>query len=293
VVTVAALGFDVTTSDGERPAAALYPGPFVSVDGTRVAYRTWGSHGSPIVLVGGFLEASWVWDRLGPRLAAEHRVYALDLPPFGYTERRGPFTLASWVDLVHGFDRRLGIRRPVVMGHSLGAAVAVAYGRRFPAETSGVVLLDGDALAEGGARWTAKLLVDPFYTALYRILLRSDWVAGRILQEAYGGEAPDLHHATLEAWRRPLRVTGTKSAFHRLIGYGLQGLRPQDLRGLNVRALVVWGAKDTVDPVASGRASALALRAPFVLVPGAPHLSMLVAPAKSSGIVTIACSGLP
>jgi pimeloyl-ACP methyl ester carboxylesterase len=58
---------------------------------------------------------------------------------------------------------------------------------------------------------------------------------------------------------------------------GIAGLTRQDLRKLDVPALVVWGASDNVDPVASGRQSARDLHAPFVLVHGAGHLSMLVA----------------
>jgi len=77
-----------------KPATELYGGPFVRADGTLLAYRTWGTQGSPVVLLGGAAESSWVWHDVGPLLArAGHRVYALDLPPFGYSERRGPYTL--------------------------------------------------------------------------------------------------------------------------------------------------------------------------------------------------------
>jgi pimeloyl-ACP methyl ester carboxylesterase len=43
--------------------------------------------------------------------------------------------------------------------------------------------------------------------------------------------------------------------------------------------LVVWGADDTVDSVAAGRATAALLRTRFVEIPAAGHLSMLAAPA--------------
>ena len=59
----------------------------VRVDATTVAYRRWGDTGSPIVLLGGFAEPSWVWHEVGPLLGRNHRVVAIDLPPFGYTQR--------------------------------------------------------------------------------------------------------------------------------------------------------------------------------------------------------------
>jgi pimeloyl-ACP methyl ester carboxylesterase len=69
--------------------------------------------------------------------------------------------------------------------------------------------------------------------------------------------------------------------------HGIAGVTRQDLRQLHVPALVVWGANDDVDPVASGRQSARDLRARFVLVPHAGHLSMLVAPTAVARAISL------
>ena len=63
-----------------------------------------------------------------------------------------------------------------------------------------------------------------------------------------------------------------------MLRYGIQGLHLAQLRAVSDRALVLWGARDTVDSVSAGRRSAAAMRAPFRLLPGAGHLSMLDAP---------------
>ena len=287
LLTLASLSYNAVTTDKAHPARDLYAGPFVNVEGTNIAYRHWGTRGTPIILVGGFVEASWVWDRVGPLLAKRHRVYALDLPPFGYSERRGSFTLSSWVDTVHGFARRLGIRRPVLVGHSLGAAVAVGYARTYAADQSGIVLLDGDALSTGGGgTWARRLVVDPFYTSIFRMLSLSDWVARKALNEAYGQFLPSLDSAAIDRWQRPLQVAGTRQAFHKLLGYGIQGFSLGELGDTNARALVVWGADDSVDSLEVGRDSARALAAPLVVIPQAPHLSMLVQPARVAAAVT-------
>jgi pimeloyl-ACP methyl ester carboxylesterase len=287
LVTLASCSYNALTTDDSRPARELYPGPFVRVNGTEIAYRHWGKQGTPIVLIGGFVEATWVWNRLAQLLAANHRVYALDLPPFGYSERRGPYTLASWIDTVHGFAQRLGIHRPVVVGHSLGAAVAVGYARTYAADQAGIVLLDGDGLSEGtGPRWASSLFINPFYTSVYRILTRSDRVARDALKSAYGPELPPIDAATIDAWQRPLRVSGTKDAFHKMLGYGIQGYKLADLRETHARAIVIWGEDDTVDDLAAGRSSARALDAPIVVIPEAPHLSMLVKPAKIASVIS-------
>jgi pimeloyl-ACP methyl ester carboxylesterase len=291
-LTVAALVVDAVTAGGVGPRR-LYAGPFVRVDGDALAYRRWGSRGPAVVLVGGFLEAADVWRKVGPLLARRDRVYALDLPPFGYSERKGPYTLAGWLAKLEGFERALGIRRPTLVGHSLGAAVAVGEALRRPRAVHAIVLLDGDALRAGGApSWAPSLVVDPYYTAIYRLATNWDWLFRRGLSAAYGPKAPKLDHAELERWERPFRVAGTAAAFKQMLRYGIQGYAPADLRRLRgVRAFVAWGARDTVDSVAAGRKTARALRAPLVLLPGAGHLSMLSDPAGVARTIERAATG--
>src|SRR5436190_19078012 len=145
LLTLASFAYNAAAAGRAVPATKLYAGPFVRIDGTVLAYRSWGERGTPIVLLGGFIESAWVWHSVGPILARRHRVYALDLPPFGYSQRRGPYALAHWAELVRGFDQRFGLRRPVLVGHSLGAALAVLLAAKTPGSTRGLVLLDGDA----------------------------------------------------------------------------------------------------------------------------------------------------
>ena len=249
------------------------------VDGRELAYRRWGTHGSPIVLIGGFIEATEVWRRVAPLLARTHRVYAFDLPPFGYSERKGPYVLATWIDELEGFERALHIARPGLVGHSLGAAVVVGEALRRPRALRGIVLLDGDALRGGGAPgWVSSLVVDPYYTALYRLVTGSDWVFRKGLRMAYGPGAPRFSGADVDRWQRPFRVAGTAAAFKQMIPHGIQGWTLDDLVRVRVPAVVVWGAHDATDGVNEGRTSAKALRAPFVLLARAGHLSMLADP---------------
>jgi pimeloyl-ACP methyl ester carboxylesterase len=278
VLTLASLAYNLATAHRVKPASAFYGGPFVRVDGRQVAFRSWGGKGAPVILIGGFIVPSFVWEGVGRRLARRHRVFAVDLPPFGYTERRGPYTLQSWVRLVHDFERRLGVQRPVLVGHSLGAAVVAAYALRYPRDSRGIVLLDGDALSSRGApSWVSHVLVGPWVTSVYRLVTGSDWVFRRGLASAYP-DHPPFTRRFLDEWQQPFKVEGTLAAFRSSLRYGIQGLHLDQLRAVHERALVLWGARDTVDSAAAGRRSAAALRAPFRLLPGAGHLSMLGAP---------------
>ena len=275
VVTLASVAYNLATSDANVPVQTLWHGKFVGTDGYLTAYREWGTAGTPIVLIGGFLEPTFVWDRVAPLLARRHRVYALDLDGFGYTERHGPWTLAHWADQVQAFMRTRGLKRPIVVGHSLGAAVAVETARRGLA--SRVVLLDGDALRSGGPPRLVRvaLVHSPFFTTIYRYLLRSPWAVKRILKMSYGSLHPKLDRAEVKRWTDPLRAVGARHALQGIAKNGIAGFTHAQLLALNVNAVVVWGAADAIDSLAAGRQAAIDLDAHFVSIPRAGHLSML------------------
>ena len=55
----------------------------LELDGTELHYVSAGEEGSPVLLVHGFPESCWVFHKLIPLLAEEHRVFAVDLRGFG------------------------------------------------------------------------------------------------------------------------------------------------------------------------------------------------------------------
>jgi pimeloyl-ACP methyl ester carboxylesterase len=287
VLTLAAVAIDFSPLGASKPARELYAGPFVQVGRTLVAYRRWGSRGSPIVLLGGAAEPTWVWHAVAPRLAsAGHRVFAVDLPPFGYTQRNVEPSMHGWLSLLEGFERRLGIVRPLLVGHSLGAGVAAGEALRRPRTVAGIVLLDGDAVPFGGGHsWLSYLLADPWYDAAYRVLTSSDWLVRRALRNAWGPNPPTFRHATLAQFERPFRVSGTAGELRKLVSRGLPGLSLDDLAKIRVPRAVIWGAHDDVDSVSSGRASARALGVRLSLVPGAGHLALLSSPARVARLI--------
>ena len=121
-------------------------GKFIYMDGARVHYVMRGE-GPPIVLLHGNtvnladFEASGLIDRL----ARSHRVIAFDRPGFGHSSRPRDrlWTPSAQAALFHRALAGLGINRPQVVGHSMGAMVALAMALDRPAAVSGLVLMGG------------------------------------------------------------------------------------------------------------------------------------------------------
>lgn len=105
---------------------------------TPLAYDDQGS-GIPVVLLHGLTFDRTTWSPVIEQLGAGVRTLAIDLPGHGGT-REGPRSVWDVADLVHGLVGELGIDRPVVVGHSMSAAIAALYGARYP--VLGVVNVD-------------------------------------------------------------------------------------------------------------------------------------------------------
>lgn len=122
-------------------------GRFLEIDGIRLHYLERGS-GPPVVLLHGNVvtaedySLSGVFDRLVKR---GHRVVAFDRPGFGFSDRpQGMlWTPTAQAHLLRRAFARLGLERPVVVGHSWGTMVALAMGLDHPDAVGGLVLLSG------------------------------------------------------------------------------------------------------------------------------------------------------
>ena len=149
LVGAAALGvLAAVNTTAARLAERNHPptGRFIEVDGVRLHYTDRGE-GSPVVLIHGNAVTGSDWDTSGVAdlLLREHRVIIFDRPGFGYSTRpRGRmWTAAQQAELLHQALQRLGVERPVVVGHSWGTMVALELAARHPADTAGLVLVSG------------------------------------------------------------------------------------------------------------------------------------------------------
>jgi pimeloyl-ACP methyl ester carboxylesterase len=101
-----------------------------NVNGTTLHYVSAGTSGSPILLVHGFPETWWAFHRLIPLLAAEHRVFAVDLRGFGDSAAAADgFTSADAAEDLHALIAELGVGPMHVAAQDIsgGSAYRLAF----------------------------------------------------------------------------------------------------------------------------------------------------------------------
>jgi pimeloyl-ACP methyl ester carboxylesterase len=128
----------MTKLDPHRPAA----------DPAALAFAQTGSGRDVILIHGAMTCLDDMAIGLFASLEGAFRVTAFDRPGHG----RSPMAFggAPWrqAEAIHASGRALGLVRPVLVGHSFGGAVALAYAQRYPDETAGVVALSPIAFPE-------------------------------------------------------------------------------------------------------------------------------------------------
>lgn len=264
-----------------EPAGAA----FLTLEGTRVRYLDVGRRDAPaVVLVHGFGASLDTWDGLVPELARTHRVLALDLRGFGWTDRpAGDYSPAAQAALVAALLDARGVARASVVGHSFGASVALALALDAPDRVDRLVLYDAYVYEEQV----------PAFFAWSRAR-----GAGEVLFALWYRERADERLAL--GFHDPARVTekmceDLDAALHRpgTLAAHLACARGQRFAAMEPRyesvrqpVLLLWGGDDAITPIRSGRRLARELpRATLHVLPACGHFPMLEAPAASNRAV--------
>jgi pimeloyl-ACP methyl ester carboxylesterase len=248
---------------------------FVQVGDQLVHVEQTGT-GEPVVLLHGFGASAYSWRKVMPGLARGHRVVAIDLNGFGYTQRpkeRARYTREAQAKLVLDTLDALGIARAHVIGHSYGGGLTLYLAQQHPERFRTMVLVDSSAPTYANDRRSRAAAFRPLTGLFVRtVALRRSMVRKGLLHSFYDHAlvTPEL----VEAYYERLTIEGATDAF-----YGLTAPAPAGetvrLERIAVPALVVWGAHDElIAPEVGRRAAARLPHAEFVLFEKSGHLPM-------------------
>jgi len=186
------------------------PGRLIEVDGETLHYIDKGS-GPAVVLIHGFGGHTYSYRSLIPDLARDHRVVALDLLGFGYSER------IPGADHSHEAQARrvvrlmdsLGVEAASLVGHSMGGEIAMRVAASYPQRVDRLVLaasVSGDRIRT----LPPTPLMRPFLPALSRIFGK------RMLRRSFH----DQSKATEEVWQayhRPATIRGSTDGLYSIM----------------------------------------------------------------------------
>ncbi len=272
----------------EAEIRSSYPpiGRFSEAYGLRVHYWERGE-GPTVVLIHGASGNLRDWTfRVAPMLAEHFHVIAVDRPGFGYSDRPD---IDGWDPAVQARVLQkamagIGVERPVVVGHSWGGAVAMAWALDFPRETAGVVPVSGVTIPFGGVATIVRAVgLDGVIVQAYMDSLLSrarsggiDEFIARVFRPQrvpngyvnYIGAELALRESTLRANAEDLQN----------INVALRRMEPR-YPSVSVPVEILHGADDFIDW--DNQAAELAARVPharMTILPGVGHMAHQAAP---------------
>ena len=237
--------------------------------------------GEPLVLIHGLATTREIWTAVRPELACKRRVITLDVPGFGESAPVGEgFELEVVADRIARGLASHGVRGPFdLVGHSLGAALAVTLAATRPRTVRRLVLVAPAGLATIPrlASLALSLGADPLLAVRRALAPLTDVDWGRRLLLAFaaadGAAVPPLQARLMVAASGSAKRTSAALATVTAVD-----LRPL-LRAAPAPLGVIWGAEDRTVPVRLAAAVREARPdAQVMIIERAGHVAMIERP---------------
>jgi len=239
------------------------------------------------VLLHGFMMSHWTWRDVLPLLPVDEEqldVIALDLPGFGESDRPAPhlfgYDAPAQAAIVDEVLNRLGVEQAIVVGHSMGGAVALSLAARRPQRVAALVLISAAALplpvpVEG------RILSAPVVGRLLWLtaVTRRD-VKRMMLRDHFRDPRPVTDAFVDYVWARLNRPGGREAAYAAMQAMLRNDPARVEAEAVRAPTLLVWPEEDRVVPLAHGQvlAGRIPTAAPLEVIPAAGHNVQLERP---------------
>lgn len=243
--------------------------PLVQVGEQMLFYTLSGRGGPALILIHGAGGSHLHWPAALRRMPGA-TVYAVDLPGHGRSEGSGRERIEDYVTEIVRFMDAVEVSRGVLVGHSMGGAIAQMTALTAPERVAGLVLV-----GTGARLRVAPVLLDG-------ILQDAPGALALITEWAWG---PEADPAMVVRGRRMMARVDPRVVWGDFAACDRFDIREQ-VGEITAPTLVITGSEDRMTPPKFGQW--LAERIPgarFVLIEGAGHMMMLEKPDRVASAV--------
>jgi len=276
-------------------------GRFINTQLGRTHVTEWGrAEAPPIVMTHGMAAWGGLWEDTAIYLGENgYRVIAIDLPPFGFSDRAvKDFSRSYQAKRLAATTQAMGLTQYFLVGHSYGGGVAMEAALRYPDQIAGLILVcpvmnmtPGDEKAVKASiplplrfNWLSEMLVSATIT--------NPWLTG-FLTKRFMHQTQALTERHIEILQRPMERAGNTSHMVTWLQQFLSGdpdaksRRKVFLKELKPPLSLIWGTMDTVTPIEQGNALAQVIKpVRFKRLDDIGHMPQLETPSFSSELLT-------
>jgi 3-oxoadipate enol-lactonase len=251
----------------------------IAVNGCRISCEVAGS-GPPVVLIHGLGATKRIWARLRDQLAESFTVIAYDLRGSGDTTEIGAgeeLSLTVWSDDLRALLGELGVERPALVGHSLGASIALKHTlASAPGDIAALVLMGADPELSRLAPRMQKV-VELIGQVGMDEWVSEHWSKNTPFSDTSLARSPEI----LDEYRAMVLANDADRYTRTCLAIARSESLVDQLPDLSQPALVIAGSDDDRTLPEAGRELAAALpAADFVQLAGVGHTMPLEAPGE-------------
>jgi 4,5:9,10-diseco-3-hydroxy-5,9,17-trioxoandrosta-1(10),2-diene-4-oate hydrolase len=238
---------------------------FGNIGSVHTRYWKVGEQGSSVLFIHGIVSSMEDWLQNIHPLAKKHRVFAVDIPGHGYTDKPdAPYTFEYFADFINDFLTFQNLDTVSLIGNSLGGGIALQFAHQFPQKINKIILVSSAGFGKDvsiifrliGVPIIGPLLIrtnpkEPvirerlvkFLSSLvYNIeTVNSDMLELLLEARVQIAKLPDISKAVLAVMKRYSTIFGLRSRF---VKHGME-----ILSSITCPVLIVWGENDPVFPV--------------------------------------------
>ena len=256
----------------------------VKIKGSKISYNCWGEKNKPglIFVHGGMAHADW-WNFITPYFLKTHRVIAMNLGGMGDSEWRKEYSTETWGLEIEGVCKKEKLKKPIIIGHSLGGMCGVYAASIMKKNLYGLVIVDTAILppSDKPPKFDFKIRANKIYKSLKQIKSRFRLVPGQIdaLEYImdYIAEKSIKKNKGGWTWKfdpNYMKIFNSESFLER------QAVYRNKLKGLKCRVAILRGEKSVIFPGSSAKYmhELMDKKSPIINVPEAHHHIMVDQP---------------
>jgi len=215
---------------------------FLQIDGNKIRYLESGDSKKTLVLIHGLGASAERWDQVIPLFSDDYRVVVPDLIGFGYSDKPlVDYTTEFFSEFLKNFFIESDIKRPNLIGSSLGGQIAAEYTTSHPQEIEKLILVSPSGNMEKST---------PALDAYIMAALYPNEQSAKNAFELMEGSGHSVHEGIVTGFVERMQLPNAKLAFmSTLLGIKNSELITSKLQTISIPTLIIWGSNDPVIPI--------------------------------------------
>jgi 2-hydroxy-6-oxonona-2,4-dienedioate hydrolase len=215
---------------------------FILIDGNKIRYLESGDSKNTLVLVHGLGASAERWNKVIPLFAKYYHVIVPDLIGFGYSDKpMVDYTPEFFSDFLEKFFDSMKIKRPIVIGSSLGGQITAEYASLNSNNIEKLILVS----PAGVMKQSTPALDAYIMAALY-----PNELSAKNAFELMEGSGNEIDDAIIHGFIERMKLPNAKLAFMSTV-LGLKNSESivTKLQTIRTPTLIIWGSADPVIPI--------------------------------------------